>query len=103
MASGFSVITDGESGGRLQPQIRQAGVVIGAAAQGPEVLPFGFLDRQIVDASKTASHETVRVEFPVLISIRTIPVAAVIMPLVGKAHGDTVFVEGPQLFDQSII
>jgi hypothetical protein len=30
-------------------------------------------------------------------------VAAVVAPLVGKAHGDTIVAEGPDLLDQAIV
>jgi hypothetical protein len=44
----------------------------------------------------------VRVEFPVFIAIGAVPLAAVVAPFVGKAHGDALFAEGPQFLDQPV-
>jgi hypothetical protein len=67
------------------------------------VSPIGFVDRQIVDGSEAPLHHARGIEFPVLVSVRAEPVAAVVMPLVSEPHGDTVVGEGPQFFDQTVI
>ncbi len=74
-----------------------------AAAKRPVILPVGFLDRQIIDASETSLHQAGRVELPVLVAIGAEPVAAIVVPLIGKAHGDPVLRKGPQLFDQPVV
>src|SRR6266576_3168181 len=43
------------------------------------------------------------VEFPVLVAIAAEPIAAVVMPFIGKAHGDAVLAESPDFFDQAVI
>jgi len=49
------------------------------------------------------AHQPVCVELPVFVAVAPEPVAAVVVPLVGKAHGYTVVVEGPHLFDESVV
>ena len=48
-------------------------------------------------------HQPVGSEFPILVSIGSEPVAFIVVPLVREAHGDTVLIERPQLFDESIL
>src|ERR1700751_1930403 len=67
------------------------------------VFAFAFLDREIVDRSDTAAHQTLRVELPILIAVAAEPLAGVVMPFIGEAHGDTVGVEGEHLLDQAIV
>jgi hypothetical protein len=64
------------------------------------VFPVGLIDRQIIDPSDASLHRTSGIEFPVLISVRTEPVAAVVMPLISEPHGDAVIVERPELSDK---
>jgi hypothetical protein len=63
----------------------------------------GLFDRQIVNRSDASPHRAISIEFPVLVSERAEPVAAVIMPLISKPDGDAVIGEGPQFFDQAVI
>ena len=44
---------------------------------------------------------TVGGEFPILVAVGTKAVGAIIVILVGEAHRDPVFREGPQLLDQA--
>jgi len=78
-------------------------VIIRAAPQGPVELAFAVLDGHVVDAREAALHQTIRAEFPVLVSIGAEPVAGVVMPLIGVAHGNTVVGEGPQFLDQTVV
>ncbi len=78
-------------------------MIVGSASQGPEKLPIRFADGQIVDAGKATGHKAIRVEFPVLVSVRPVPVAAVVVPFVGETDGNPVFVKGPQFLDQSVV
>ena len=50
-------------------------------------------DRQIVYASEAAGHQTIFTKFPVLVPIGPIPLAAVIVPLIGKPDCDPVLVK----------
>ena len=84
-------------------QIRQPRVIIGATPQRPMELALAFLDRHVVDAREPALHQAIRTEFPVLVSIGAEPVAGVVMPLIGVAHGNTIVGEGPQLLDQPVL
>ena len=69
----------------------------------PTILALRFGDRQIVDAGVTALHEPVRIELPILVAVRAIPVVGIVAPFVSEAHGDAVVAERPQLFDESIL
>jgi hypothetical protein len=48
-------------------------------------------------------HEAVRLEFPVLVSVRSKPLPAVVVPLVGKPDGNPVVVKRPELLDEAIV
>src|ERR1044072_8036860 len=78
-------------------------MIVGASTEGPEVLAIRFLDRQIVDAGITPAHQSVVVEFPVLVSVRAKPILRVVVPLICEAHGDAISVEGPQLLDEPVV
>ena len=73
-----------------EPQLRESRVIVGAAAEGPAKLAFGFLDRQIVDGREPTLHEARGIELPILIAIRANPLAAVVMAFIGEANRDTV-------------
>src|ERR1700758_1834682 len=78
-------------------------MVVRPSPERPMVLPVGLADRQIVDRSKAPLHHAGGVEFPVLVSVRAKPVAAVVMPFVSEPHGDVIVAKRPQLFDQAVI
>ncbi len=78
-------------------------MIVGTAAKRPEELAVGFLDREIVDGGVAMMHDAVLIELPVLVSVGAVPVAGVIVTLVGEANGDACAVEGPQLFDEAIV
>lgn len=65
--------------------------------------PLCLLNRRIVDAGDAAAHQAVGVEFPVLVAVGAIPMAAVVVPFVGKAHGDAVVAKAPELLDQPVV
>ena len=75
-------------------------MVIRTAAEGPVEFAFVLIDRKIIDAGKSTLHETVCVELPVLVSVRTEPVVAVVAPLVGITHGDPILRPTPEFLDQ---
>src|SRR5580700_3402086 len=77
-------------------------MIIRTSPYCPEVLALGLLDWQIVDRSKPQAHQPVLIELPILIAVRAKPIPGVILPFVGKAHGDTVSLERPKLFDQTV-
>src|SRR5262245_23487656 len=78
-------------------------MLVGAPAEWPVILALAFLDGQIVGAGNAQAHQSVLVEFPVLVAVAAKPVSAVVMPFVGKAHGDAVVVEGPNFLDQTVV
>src|SRR5262249_33719849 len=84
-------------------EISQGGMVVRTPAERPVVLALGGGDRQVVDAGVADPHQALVVELPVLVPIGAEPVTTVVMPLIGKAHGDTVACERPQLLDESIV
>jgi len=55
------------------------------------ILAFALLDRKIVDAGDAQAHQAAFVEFPILVAIAAEPMAAVVVPFIGKAHGDAIF------------
>ena len=63
-------------------------MVVGTAAEGPMELSFGFFDREVVDAGVAVMHDAVFVEFPVFVSVGAVPVAGVVVTLVGEADRD---------------
>src|SRR5260221_6377761 len=87
----------------LEPELAQGRVVVGTAAERPMIFALAFLDRRVVDAGDAQAHQAVRVEFPVLVAIAAEPGTAVVVPLIGEAHGDAVVAEGPELLDQTVV
>jgi hypothetical protein len=78
-------------------------VTVGAAAERPVVFALALFDKQIVDAGDAQTHQAMLVEFPVLVAVAAEPVAAVVVPLIGKAYGDAVRAKGPDLLDQAVV
>ena len=78
-------------------------MVVGAPSGRPMELALVFRDGDIVDAGDTDPHQAFAVEFPVFIAIAAEPLAAIVMPFVGKTNGDTVIAKGPDFLDQAII
>src|ERR1700676_2183188 len=78
-------------------------MVVGATAERPVIFSFALLDRKIIDARDAQAHQAMLVEFPVLIAIAAEPIPAVIVPLIGKADGDAIRLEGPDFLDQPVI
>ena len=66
------------------------------------ILALRVLNRQIINGCKSKSHQAVVIKLPILIAVRAKPVSRVVMPFIGKAHGDTIFVVSPKLFDQAV-
>ena len=57
----------------------------------------------VVDAGDAQPHQPVLVEFPVLVAVAAEPVAAVVVPFIGEAHGDAVVAERPDFLDQAVV
>jgi hypothetical protein len=77
-------------------------VIVRAAAKRPPVSALRFLDGKVVNVCDVAVHEPAIVERPIFIAIGAKPVAGVIVPLIGEAHGDACLVASPELLDEAI-
>ena len=77
----------------------------GRRADAPAASDTGarFRNRQVVDAGNAHPHQAVLVELPVFVAVAAKPLAAIIVPLVGKAHCDAIFAEGPDFLDEPVI
>src|SRR6266403_2561586 len=78
-------------------------MVVWPAAQRPTKKPILFLDGKIIDAGVPDPREARRVELPILIAVRPIPLTGRVVRLVGKSHSDSVLREGPQLLDKPVV
>src|SRR6516164_7476705 len=78
-------------------------MIVGTAAERPMILALALLDWQVVDAGDAQTHQPVLVEFPVLVAVAAKPVAAVVVPFIGKAHGNAVLAKGPDFLDQAVV
>jgi hypothetical protein len=87
----------------LEAKITQSWMIIGTTAKRPKIFAIRFLDGEIVDACESQPHQAIVVEFPILVAIGAIPVSRIIVPLVGKAYGNTVVRKSPKLFDQAVV
>ena len=87
----------------LEPEIAQARVIVGTAAKRPVILAPALLDRQVVNAGNTHAHESVLIEFPVLVAIAAKPASAIVMPFVGETYRDAALAESPDFLDQAVV
>src|SRR5215831_10135336 len=76
---------------------------VGPSPERPTVFPVALGDRQIVDRSKPSLHHACGIELPVLVSVGSEPVAAVVVPLISEPHRDSIVGEGPQFLDQAVV
>ena len=76
-------------------ELAQTRMPVWSATKRPMILTVGFLDRKIVDASNSKAGKPVLIVLPILISVGTEPVAAVVVPLIGEAYRDAVVAESP--------
>src|ERR1700689_3860216 len=89
--------------GSLEPEVAQAGMIVGATAERPMIKAVLLLDRQIVDARGAHPHQTVLVELPVLIAVAAEPASRIRAPFGGEGNGDPVLMKGPEFLDQPIV
>ena len=67
---------------------------IGPAPQRPAEFPFALGDWQIIHAGNAPAHQTMVVD-PILVTVTAEPIAAVVVPLVGKAYRNAAFAKCP--------
>src|SRR5262245_56235468 len=78
-------------------------MVIRAAANGPVIFALALANRQIVDARDPPPHQAMLVKFPIFVAVTPEPIAAVVVPFIGKAHGNAVVAPGPDLLDKAVV
>src|SRR3954468_16271073 len=83
-------------------QLAQRRMGVRPRSDRPMVLSVRVPDGQVIDAGDANGHETLGIEFPVLVAVAAEPLTAVVMPLVREANRDAVLVEGPELLDQPV-
>ncbi len=66
-------------------------------------LTVGLGNGHVVGAGFSTLHEALGVEFLLLVAVGAEPLALGVVVLVLEAHGDAVFVEAPQLFDEAVL
>jgi hypothetical protein len=69
----------------------------------PEELPIACLNHNIINTGFSAPHETVVIEFPLLVAMSAKPVSGIVMPFILESDRDSVFVECPQFFYQAVV
>ena len=87
----------------LKSELAQTWMIVRSTAERPMKFALAFLNRRVIDAGDAQAHQACLIELPVLIAIAAKPVAAVVVPFIGEAHGDAVVVKGPNLLDQAIV
>ena len=78
-------------------------MLIRSPTERPVKLPLCLPNGQVVDGRVARDHQPILREVPVLIPIRSKPVAGVVVPFVCKTHRNPILAEGPQFLDQSIV
>ena len=78
-------------------------MIIGAAPWWPMILAFALLNWQVIYAGNASLHEPLLIKLPIFVAIGTVPLAGVVMPLVGKAHGYSIPMKRPKFFDEPVI
>ena len=61
-------------------------MIVGTATERPMKLPIAFLDGEVVNAGDASLHQAMLIELPILVAVTAEPIAAIVVPFVGKAH-----------------
>jgi len=77
-------------------------MIIGTLIALPAKFPFHLVDRNIVDGGVPHSHQSVVVEFPVLVAARAEPRAGCVVIFVAEPHRDLGVGTAPQFLDQFV-
>src|SRR5512138_48143 len=86
---------------RINPQSRHVGRARPGRLPAEAAVLLRYLG--VVDAGLAAAHQAVLVEFPLLVAVGAVPLAAGVVPLILEAHGDAVAVERPEVLDQAVV
>jgi hypothetical protein len=73
-------------------------VIVGTPAKEPVKFALAIFDRQVVDTGDAPLLEASVVELPILVTITTKPLARIVVPFIGKAHGYPVVAKRPDFF-----
>src|SRR5262249_421641 len=57
----------------------------------------------IVDGRMARRHQTLFIELPILIAVRSVPVSRIVMTFISEANGDPVVLKRPKFLDQSVV
>src|SRR5215475_3967020 len=87
----------------LKAEVAQWGMIIRPATERPVVFALTVFDREIIDAGDPPPHQAFRVELPILVSVAAKPTTGIVVPFIGKAHGDPIVTESPHFLNQPII
>ena len=85
------------------PRSLRDGWSSGLRPSSQRVLAAVLIDGDVIDAGQAPTHQATLIELPVLVAVGAEPISAVIMPLIGESHRDTIVVKSPEFLDQAII
>ena len=86
----------------LQVPLAQSRVAVRAPAGWPVKPAIRSADRQIVNAGKAAVHQTLRVECPVFVAVTAKPTPRIVVPPIGKTHGNPLTGESESAFAKDL-
>src|ERR1041385_5342425 len=78
-------------------------MIIRPSPEWPPELPLRLADHHVVDARVPPSHQSELVELPVLVAVAAEPVARIVAPFIGEAHGDARALERPDVLDEPVV
>jgi hypothetical protein len=73
-------------GWKSEPKVAQRRMVIRPSSEWPAVSAVTLVKGGVIDAGHAAAHQPSLIEVPVLVTIRSEPIAAIVVPLVSKAY-----------------
>ena len=74
-------------------------MICGSGTLGPEEFAFSLSNWHVVYTGFATTHQAFFVEFPIFISMGTIPIICFIMPFILKTYGDAIIMPSPYFFD----
>ncbi len=89
-------------GTALEPNVAQAGKVVGPTTEIPTKLALNFCDGTFVDAGDAALYQTIRRELPVFVAVGSKPIAEFVAILIRKTNRDPTSDMCPYLIDVAV-